>query len=471
MTTKNLKINFKPRKWQQECMDNFNRFSVLALHRRAGKTTLGVAMLLTAALTTTGNYAYVSPQKNQSKANMWDIIKFQLSEFLEFQAARNSKELVDIRDSDLTVHFANKSKIFLLGAEDPDKIRGAKLNGAIIDEVAQMPREIWFEILRPALMDTKGFALFIGTPKGINLFSDLFDRGNNPSFKDEWVSMRYTCYDTGVLSPTEIENYRKEVDENTFRREMLCDFSASGEDQVISYEAVSEAMMKIPDQLLLTSPDPLIMGVDVSRYGNDRSVIFFRKGFVAEKPIFTSHCSIPDLASFVNYHYSIRLPEAVFVDGTGVGGGVVDLLTDFGLPVYDINFSKKSFDPRYKNKRTEMWFKMAEWIRQGGCIYPDDHLKSELAAPIYKTDEGGQICLESKKDIRCRLGKSPDMADALALTFAQSVSIAAETMRSNIRIGRLGRRRVPRFYRAPEMTPIQRFEDRVQQRRRRAAWG
>lgn len=415
---KELKIDFVPRKWQDECRQKMKRFTVLALHRRAGKTTLAVAMLLTAALYNKGNYVYVSPQKNQSRTNMWDLIKSMLKEIIE---ARTKPPIVEIYESDLSLRFNNGSKIWLLGAEDPDKIRGAKISGAVVDEVAQMPREVWSEVLRPALMDTHGFALFIGTPKGINLFSELFDRGRDPQYQDEWASYKYTCYDTDALRPDEIENYKKEVDNNTFRREMLCDFSASAEDQLITMDLVEQAMERQPDSRELSVSMPLVMGVDIARYGDDSTCLFFRRGPVAEVPIMAHHMSVPETAQFV-YHYIIeRNPKAVFVDGTGVGGGVFDILNSWGAPVYDINFGSHSFDARYKNRRAEMWGRMADWLRLGGCLPRHNKLKQELCAPLFVVDDHGRIGLESKNDMRKRLNLSPDVGDALALTFAEHI--------------------------------------------------
>lgn len=464
----NLSIKFEPREWQKDCMAKLSRFTVLALHRRAGKTTLAVAMLLTAALSNVGNYAYVSPQKNQSKTNMWDMIKFMLKDFLEY---KGPIQIAEVRESDLSIRFHNGSKIWLLGAEDPDKVRGAKLNGAVVDEVAQMPREIWFEVLRPALMDTHGFALFIGTPKGVNLFSELFDRGHDPKYKGEWCAYKYTCYDTNALSPQEIEAYKAEVDENTFKREMLCDFSASGDDQLLSIEQVDAAMQREPDARALSTKEPLVMGVDVARFGSDKSVIVFRRGLVAEKPIYILRSTIPDLANFVNYHYQIRLPSAVFVDGTGVGGGVVDILASFGLPTYDINFASRSVDARYKNRRTEMWCRMADWVKRGAYIYPDQHLKLELCSPTYTTDEGGKICLESKKDIKTRLGVSPDFADALALTFAENLypenDYLKRMMRKQLADEDMMYSPNSNYYLPAGINAVQRYNKRVVTRRRK----
>lgn len=454
-TRQDYRINFEPRAWQAEVIAKQTRFTVLALHRRAGKTTLAVAMLLTAAFRKVGNYTYVSPQKNQSKTNMWDIIKTMLGDILSVRTPNGP--IVDVRESDLSLRFFNGSKLWLLGAEDPDKIRGAKLTGAIVDEVAQMPKEIWSEVLRPALMDSNGWALFIGTPKGVNLFSDLFYRGEDPKFKPEWSAAKYTCYETGALSTKEIDAYKAEVDENTFRREMLCDFSASADNQLLSLIDVMEAINRPQLQGMYSMRIPLVMGVDVARFGNDRSVIVFRRGQIAEEPISLSETSVPQLADFVNYHYNIRKPAAVFVDGTGIGGGLVDVLAQWGLPVYDINFSSRSIDPRYRNRRTEMWCKMAEWVKRSGVLPNNLKLKEELCAPEYTTDEGGKILLESKKDIKSRLGYSPDLADALALTFAEDFGVQKPTFRGE----EYG---TPHYLAMPRYTPQERFERIVRRR-------
>lgn len=420
MPTKVLNLNFKPRDWQQDCIDKQTRFTVLACHRRSGKSNLAAFELCSAAFSEPGNYAYVSPQKNQSKTNVWDVFKNILKEFIGQKADLEGKvEIVWFKESDITIRFYNGSIIYFLGGEDPDKIRGVKLHGVVVDEVAQTPKELWTEILRPALMDTKGWALFIGTPKGINLFSELFYRGEDPRYQPDWSSRKYDCYSTGALSTEEITAYRQESDENTFRREMMCDFTASADNQLMCLDDVNAAMNRDYDDRVYSNTLPLIMGVDVARMGADKSVIFFRRGLIAEDPLTAEKMPLTDLASWIYKHYEDRRPLYVIVDGTGVGGGVVDILTSMQVPVLDINFTSKANDSTYANKRTEMWCNMATWIRTGGYLPNDVNLKQELCAPLYEVDESGRKILEPKKKMRDRLGWSPDLADALALTFAQ----------------------------------------------------
>ena len=115
-------------------------------------------------------------------------------------------------------------------------------------------------------------------------------------------------------------------------------------------------------------------------------------------------------------------PHQVFVDATGgYGGGVCDLLEQAGLPVVGVQFAGKAGDPRYANKRSEMWFLMAEWVKRGAALPPLSELVPELTSPTYFFN-ADRFALEPKDQIKQRLGFSPDLADALALTFAQPVA-------------------------------------------------
>ena len=414
----NQNFDFQPRGWQAEAIKQQKRFTVLAVHRRAGKTTLSVNELILKALTTENSlYAYIAPELKQAKLIAWSTLKERCLQFKKVDdGTGHLTDLVEFRESELIVRFWNGSEIRLFGADNPDSLRGSKLAGAAIDEVAQMPKELWIEIVYPALMDSKGFALFIGTPKGANLFSDLFDKGLDPSFS-EWVSLKFTCYQTDALSPTDIEEYRRSVPEEVFRREMMCDFSASADNTLLSLEEITQATHRYMDEEFNSNTD-LYLGVDVARFGSDRSVLIFRRGLVVEEPIVLQGTKLTELSAIVKKHVIERNPKQIFVDGTGVGGGVVDILDSWGIIVNDINFGHKSLDSQYLNRRTEMWCKMADFIKKGGILPKNVQLMSELAMPTYDINEKNQKVLESKKQIRDRLGKSPDLADALALTFA-----------------------------------------------------
>lgn len=427
---KNLFVdyNFKPRKWQEHCLANLKRFTVCAMHRRAGKTILAINLLVMKALNTPqGNFCYVCPELKQAKRIAWKPLKQICEQFRKYvDKEGNEFDVVEIRESELIVRFANKAEIQLYGADNPDNIRGSKFNGAVLDEVAQMPPDLWDEIVYPALMDTQGFALFIGTPKGVNLFSELFERGKgrDSRYKDNWISFKFTCYETDALPPEEIENYKNSVSEEKFKREMLCDFSASASDQLISLSSAIEATDRTIDEKLLAHT-PVVIGVDVARYGDDNSVIMVRQGIYVHEFFTINNIDLVSLSTWVMKYVTEYNAKYLFVDGTGVGGGLVDILqrriaTDTQL--FDINFGHKAINPKFANKRTEMWFAMAEWLKRGGIIPKNDDLVAELAMPTYEVKDGNKTTLESKKQIRDRMKKSPDIADALALTFGENVA-------------------------------------------------
>ena len=125
-----------------------------------------------------------------------------------------------------------------------------------------------------------------------------------------------------------------------------------------------------------------------------------------------------DIAAAVARAQATWNPELHLVDDTGHWGhGVIDNLYAAGLSPTGITFSDPALDRRYKNRRAEMWLEMARWVKRGGALPPIDELRAELIEPTY-TFINGKFLLESKDQIKARIGRSPDLADALALTFA-----------------------------------------------------
>jgi hypothetical protein len=421
MAQTKVALNYYPRAWQAECHRSKKRFTVLALHRRAGKTEVALMELINAALKAQVDlpyYVYVAPFLKQAKTIAWARLKQRLAPLLVYEA-------VAINESELSVTFKhNKATIRIFGGDNPDALRGVRLDGVVIDEVAQIKPEVWQDILQPALSDRQGWALFIGTPSGVNLFSELYFRaGSLP----DWHAALYTVYDTDALAQDEIARLRRDMSETSFSREYLCDFSAAGEDQLISLSDVQAAT-----QRHYREPEygfaPRILGVDPARFGDDRSVIFPRQGMVAHPPIVLRGVDNMTLANRVAAKISEWRPDAVFVDA-GNGSGVVDRLRQLGHNIIEVWFGGKPIDEQYRDKRAEMWSAMADWLRLGGAIPDDVALKQDLAAPTYSFSPQGKRVLESKDDLKARGLPSPDLGDALALTFAAPVAPRSERER------------------------------------------
>ena len=410
-------LNYDPRQWQRECHLNKKRFTVLALHRRAGKTTLAIMELIDKAAGFTyelGFFVYLAPFRSQAKDIAWAQLKHRL-EPLRIAGA------IKISEVDLSITFLhNNATISLFGADNPDAMRGQRIDGAVIDEVAQIKPEVWQDIVQPALSDRKGWAIFIGTPKGINLFSELFFKALE---LPEWHAARYTVYDTHALDDEEVERLKRDMPERSFAREYLCDFSAGGDDQLLALDVVEAAARRSyqENDIMLS---PRVLGVDPARFGDDRSVIMRRQGLVASDPIVYRGIDNMALADKVAYWINDWRPDAVFID-QGAGVGVIDRLRQLNYDVVEVPFGgSASRDDLYSNKRAEIWWMMKDWITQGGAIPNHQSLKLELATPTYRYDTRGRRLLEAKDQIKKRLqgAGSPDIADALALTFSAPVS-------------------------------------------------
>lgn len=210
-------------------------------------------------------------------------------------------------------------------------------------------------------------------------------------------------------------------DHDTTRVEVKGQFPRTGSNQFIGRDTAQAAA----DREL--SPDdgaPLVMGVDIARFGDDESVVRFRRGRDARTipPTKYKGADTMQMASNVAALIERHNPDAVFVDGGGVGGGVVDRLHQMGYRVIEVQSGGAAADPeKYLNKRVEMWGEMRDWLMYG-CIDNSEALIDDLAGPEYAVHTKGQLKLESKDAMKKRGLASPDDGDSLALTFAEPIA-------------------------------------------------
>lgn len=404
-----VETGYQPHKFQQIIHAGLKRFSVVVAHRRMGKTVLAVNALIDAALRCRKQdprFAYIAPFRGQAKAVAWDYLRRYGLAVPGTTAA----------EGELSITFPHGARIRLFGADNPDALRGIYLDGCVMDEVADMKPEVWGEVVRPALSDRRGWCLFIGTPKGVNLFHDLWQQAQrDPS----WYAGIFPVDQTGLVAADELALARDVMSANSYRQEFLCDFTASSDNVLIPVDLASDAARRTIDERMLDGL-PKILGVDVARFGGDRSVIFRRCGLGAYTPLVFEGMDNMDLVGRVVNEIVNWQPDAVFVDA-GRGEGVIDRLRQLGHDVIEVNFGGKPDNPRYQNRRCEMWDKMAQWLRQGGVLPPVPELKADLCAPTYSFDPSNRMALESKDAIKARGLRSTDIGDALALTFAYPV--------------------------------------------------
>tara|TARA_R110002153_G_scaffold170203_2_gene323013 strand:- start:3392 stop:4648 length:1257 start_codon:yes stop_codon:yes gene_type:complete len=215
MTNLNVKLHEK----QLEVFSDNTRFRIVAAGRRFGKSRLAAWMLLIEALKSTSkDVFYVAPTYQQAKDILWGLLK-ELGHEVIKQAHENTSVLT----------LVNGRKIYLKGADRPDTLRGVGLAFVVIDEYADIKPNVWEQILRPALADVQGGALFIGTPKGRNHFYELYQFAESGKDK-QWTGFHYTSYDNPLIPASEIEAAKGSMSSFAFRQEFLASFEAASRD-------------------------------------------------------------------------------------------------------------------------------------------------------------------------------------------------------------------------------------------------
>ncbi len=418
-----IKLDYTPHKWQAELheVQQYKRVMVLCCHRRWGKTYYAINTLIHAALAfgrNDGRFAYIAPYYKQAKQVAWDY----------FKQFTHKIPGVAYNEAELRIDFPNGSRIRLYGGDNPDALRGIYLDGVVLDEVADMRPSVWGEVIRPTLTDRQGWALFIGTPKGIDLFYELYQRGLT---EQGWYSRTFRADETGIIPANELAQAKREMTEQQYAQEFLCDFTASTSDTLIPVTLAVDASER---QLLDVHVRGAVrvLGVDVARYGDDRSVIFPVQGLKAYEPMMFQGLNNVDFANKVIGQIRAFEPDYVRIDA-GRGEGVIDYVRSQGYKCTEVNFGGQPMSNYYANARAEMWDGMKKWMQSGGCIPKIPELISELAAPMYKFNQSNKLVLESKEQMRERGLRSPDYADALALAVGVPLKMVSQDASSRIK--------------------------------------
>jgi len=210
-------LNIELLPWQQEVWGDTTRFKIVAAGRRTGKSRLAAWLLIVNALDAgKGHVFYVAPTQGQARDIMWQTL-------LEL----GNPVIVSSHINNLQIKLINGATISLKGADRPETMRGVSLKFLVMDEYADMKPEVFEQILRPALADQKGNALFIGTPMGRNHFYELYqyaELDDDPTYK----AWHFTSYDNPLLDEDEINVAKKSMSSYAFRQEFMASFEARG---------------------------------------------------------------------------------------------------------------------------------------------------------------------------------------------------------------------------------------------------
>lgn len=216
MAERYIEIPYCPRPQFLPFHNRAQRWSVIVAHRRAGKTVATVNDLLKSALSTDkpdARFAYVAPQYNQAKDIAWMYV----------QRFAGVVPGVQFNESELRCDLPNGARIRLYGADNPDRLRGIYLDGVILDEYADMRPSVWGEVVRPLLADRKGWATFIGTPRGKNAFWEVWDGADKP----DWFRLMLKASETHLIDADELDAAKRQMTDDQYAQEFECSFEAA----------------------------------------------------------------------------------------------------------------------------------------------------------------------------------------------------------------------------------------------------
>lgn len=263
--------------------------------------------------------------------------------------------------------------------------------------------------------------------------------------KSPWKTFQVDSRTARMTNKAQLQEWieRWGADSNFARVRIYGEFPTVGDLQFIPSPDVDRAMA---NKAVPLDSDYLVLGVDIARKGLDTSVIIPRSSNRVLKPRVFRITDTMMLAATIAEVIDELHPDTTFVDGNGVGAGVVDRLRQLGYDVIDVLGQSKPLDERYYNKRAECYGGVKNWLRGDVQLPKDEELREELVGLEYDLRKD-RILLEDKDDIRERIGRSPDKADALALTFAEPIN-AVRMRRTDTAIRRVASHRAGRDWRA-----------------------
>lgn len=307
--------------------------------------------------------------------------------------------------------------------EKPDALQGLHAHKGVVlviaDEAPGVADSI-FEAARGALSDINSFVILAGNPTRLEgLFFDTHRK-----LKPMWGTLQVN----GEESPLQSQLFRDEIihqygrDSNVYRVRVQGEFPLEESDSVIPMHLCEAAAVRD-----ITPHGVPVWGVDVARFGGDRTVLVKRlKNATTEPHLAWSGMDTMQSAGRILAEWQKTLPEnrpsTIFVDVIGVGGGVLDRLLELGLPAVGVNVAESaSIDETYSRLRDELWFRARKCLEKKDFkLHRDDTLFAELSRPKYSFTSTGKIKVESKDEMKKRYPRSPDVADAFCLTFGDA---------------------------------------------------
>ncbi len=331
----------------------------------------------------------------------------------------------EVKESEI-INRVNKTRFIFKGLrnQDAQKIKSMEGVDIVWIEEAQTISKTSWEVLAPTIRKN-GSEIWISMNRLME---------NDPlwvilaAHPDERTLVKKVNYDDNPFCSEELKMQAlacQEKDIEAYAHIWLGEPLSQAQNALIDRNKIRAAMKRH----VQNPSGPLVIGLDVARFGDDATVFCLRCGQKCLGFEVYRKKSVVEVASLAMNMIEEKKPVRLFLDVGGVGGGVYDILKagGFSRVVRGINFGQRALsDERYANRRAEMWDKMRDWFDHEVDLKEDEKLFDELAAACKKYDFKGRLILEEKEEIKKRIGRSTDMADALALTFAENVAIPQE---------------------------------------------
>ena len=413
----------KPDPWQIEMLEAVNagerRISIRSGHG-VGKSTAASWVMLWTLLT---NFPVKIVVTAPTSAQLFDALFSELKRWIgELPVALST--ILDVK-SDRVSHRAAPSDAFISARtsrpENSEALQGIHSDKVLIlvDEASGIPPAV-FEAAAGSMSGANACTILLGNPTRSSGF--FFDTHHRQAA--EWWTRKVSCSD----SPRVSDEYIREMatrygsESNAYRVRVLGEFANKDDDTAIPLELVESAMNR--ENVTVLDDEGIVWGLDVARFGSNNSVLAKRQGRKLLSLRSWNNLDLMALCGAVMAEYEScpprQQPAAICIDSIGVGGGVVDRLRELNLPAIGINTAETpAMRQTYLNLRAELWFKVKAWLEARDCSMPrDDNLLAELVSPKYKFTSSGKLQIEGKDAMKKRGLPSPDMADALCLTFA-----------------------------------------------------
>ena len=421
-------IGAKPQAWQREALEAISRHDKCAIKsgHGVGKTAFEAWVTLWWLLT---HYPCKIAVTANTAHQLNDVLWTEIDKWAR-QLPKGFKDLLEFKTDKISLKGASDSFAVARTSrrENPEALQGFHSENMlfICEEASGIP-DVVFQVGEGALSTKGAKVLMCGNPtRADGYFFDAFH-----SHREMWHTMTVSCEDADTVSDKFVEDMASKYgqDSNVYRVRVLGEFPTQSDDVLVPLHLVEAATKR---DIEMSPTTPVVWGLDVSRYGGDRTALCKRQGNVVLEPIKTwQNKDLMTLAGIIMSEYeAVRYsdrPVAIYVDSIGIGAGLADRLAELDLPAVGVAVSESpSLKDKFVRLRDELFWNAREWFEGRDVQIPNDEaLISEITAVRYKYQSTGKLKIESKDEMKRRGQRSPDCADAFVLSFAGDGAIAA----------------------------------------------